>query len=206
MQSEIEKTEQSIFGMHFNYKKQAYETSMSGTHQVQNMTTVIEAVNVLKNKGYNITGQNIKDGIRKTILPARVEVISKKPLVILDGGHNEDGAKAFYEAVKECFNNDKKLFVIAGMMNDKAVEASLKPLISQADTFVAVTPENPRAMKAEALAEKLKAINPNIVVNVNIGDITSTNAVTISSIADCALLLALLLTLSQYKICFNASR
>ena len=47
-QSEIEVTEQSIFGMQFNYKKQAYRTILSGTHQVQNMTTVIEAVNVLK--------------------------------------------------------------------------------------------------------------------------------------------------------------
>ncbi len=153
---EIEIIEQSIFGMHFNYKKQAYQTSMSGTHQVQNMTTVIEAINVLKDKGYNITTENIKAGIKKTILPARVEVISKKPLVILDGGHNEDGAKAFYNAVKDCFSSNKKLFVIAGMMNDKAVEESLKPLISKADTFVAVTPENPRAMKAEVLCEIAK--------------------------------------------------
>lgn len=162
-QSEVEVTEQSIFGMHFNYKKWAYETSMSGTHQVQNMTTVIEAVNVLKNKGYNITEQNIKDGIKKTVLPARVEVISKKPLVILDGGHNEDGAKAFYEAVKECFDSNKKLFVIAGMMNDKAVEESLKPLISKADKFVAVTPENPRAMKAEVLSEIAKKYCHNVI-------------------------------------------
>lgn len=162
-QSEVEVTEQSIFGMHFNYKNWAYETSMSGTHQVQNMTTVIEAVNVLKNKGYNITEQNIKDGIKKTVLPARVEVISKKPLVILDGGHNEDGAKAFYEAVKECFDKNIKLFVIAGMMNDKAVEESLKPLISKADKFVAVTPENPRAMKAEVLSEIAKKYCHNII-------------------------------------------
>lgn len=162
-QSEIEVTEQSIFGMRFNYKNWAYETSMSGTHQVQNMTTVIEAVNVLKNKGYNITEQNIKDGIKKTVLPARVEVISKKPLVILDGGHNEDGAKAFYEAVKECLDSNKKLFVIAGMMNDKAVEESLKPLISKADKFVAVTPENPRAMKAEALCEIAKKYCHNCI-------------------------------------------
>ena len=162
-QSEIEVTEQSIFGMYFNYKKQAYRTALSGVHQVQNMTTVIEAVNVLKNKGYTITEQNIKDGIRKTILPARVEVISKKPLVILDGGHNEDGAKAFYEAVKECFDSNKKLFVVAGMMNDKAVEESLKPLISKADTFVAVTPENPRAMKAEALSEIAKKYCHNVI-------------------------------------------
>ncbi len=163
-QSEIEVTEQSIFGMHFKYRKQAYETSMSGAHQVQNMTTVIEAVNVLKDKGYNITEQSIKDGIKKTVLPARVEVISKKPLVILDGGHNEDGAKAFYEAVKECFDSNKKLVVIAGMMNDKAVEESLKPLISKADTFVAVTPENPRAMKAEALGEIAKKYCNNVII------------------------------------------
>ena len=162
-QSEVEVTEQSIFGMHFNYKNWAYETSMSGTHQVQNMTTVIEAVNVLKNKGYNITEQNIKDGIKKTILPARVEVISKKPLVILDGGHNEDGAKAFYSAVKTSFDSNKKLFVIAGMMNDKAVEESLKPLISKADKFVAVTPENPRAMKAEVLSEIAKKYCHNVI-------------------------------------------
>ena len=152
----VKVTEQSIFGMKFNYKNQLYSTSMSGIHQVQNMTTVIEAINVLKTKGYNITTENIKAGIKKTILPARVEVISKKPLVILDGGHNEDGAKAFYNAVKDCFSSNKKLFVIAGMMNDKAVEESLKPLISKADTFVAVTPENPRAMKAEVLCEIAK--------------------------------------------------
>ena len=160
----VEVTEQSIFGMYFNYKTQAYETSMSGAHQVQNMTTVIEAVNVLIKKGYSITEENIKAGIRKTILPARVEVISKKPLVILDGGHNEDGAKAFYEAVKECFGNNKKLIVVAGMMNDKAVESSLKPLISKADTFIAVTPDNPRAMKAEDLGEIAKKHCNNVLV------------------------------------------
>ena len=164
VQSEVEVTEQSIFGMHFNYKNWAYQTSMSGTHQVQNMTTVIEAVNVLKNKGYNITEQNIKDGIKKTVLPARVEVISKKPLVILDGGHNEDGAKAFYEAVKECFDSNKKLFVIAGMMNDKAVEESLKPLMLKTDIFVAVTPENPRAMKAAILGEIAKKYCHNVII------------------------------------------
>lgn len=162
-ESSVSIKKQDIFGTHFIYNKQEYHISMSGAHQVQNMTTVIEAVNVLKEKGYNITEQNIKDGIDKTILPARVEVISKKPLVILDGGHNEDGAKAFYEAVKECFDSNKKLFVVAGMMNDKAVEESLKPLISKADTFVAVTPENARAMKAEVLSEIAKKYCHNVI-------------------------------------------
>jgi len=162
-QSEIEVTEQSIFGMQFDYKKQSYRTTLSGTHQVQNMTTVIEAVNVLKEKGYTITEEDIKNGILKTQLPARLEIISKNPLVILDGGHNEDGAKAFYNAVKECFDSNKKLIVIAGMMNDKAVENSLNPLISKADTFIAVTPENPRAMKAEELGKIAKKYCHNVI-------------------------------------------
>ena len=48
-------------------------------------------------------------------------------------------------------------------MNDKAVEESLKPLISKADKFVAVTPENPRAMKAEALSEIAKKYCHNVI-------------------------------------------
>ena len=49
------------------------------------------------------------------------------------------------------------------MMNDKAVEKSLKPLISEADTFIAVTPENPRAMKAEDLGEIAKKYCHNVL-------------------------------------------
>ena len=49
------------------------------------------------------------------------------------------------------------------MMNDKAVEKSLKPLISKTDVFIAVTPENPRAMKAEALGETAKKYCHNVL-------------------------------------------
>ena len=141
-----------IFGTDFIYKNQEYSVKMAGAHQVKNMTCVIEACNILSSY-FNINDDNIKNGISKTILPARVEIISKKPLVILDGGHNEDGAKAFYNAVLPELDKKKRVVVIAGMMADKAVEESLKPLMLKTDAFFAVTPENPRAMKAQDLAE-----------------------------------------------------
>ena len=161
---DIEIKEQSIFGNKFIYKGEEYFVKMSGTHQVQNMTTVIEVCRVLIQKGFNISLQCIKNGISKTTLPARVEVISHNPLVILDGGHNEDGARAFYDAVKTNIDNNKKLFVVAGMMNDKAVEKSLKPLISKTNEFIAVTPQNPRAMKGVDLAEIAKKYCNNVIV------------------------------------------
>ena len=154
--------EESILGTQFTYKGELYFTAMPGAHQVQNMVSVIEAVNALRNKGYNISVENLKKGIEKTVLPARVEVINKNPLVILDGGHNEDGARAFYKTVEKCLKNKKRLFVVGGMMNDKAVEDSLKPLLLKTDVFVAVTPQNPRAMKAEALADIAKKYCENV--------------------------------------------
>ncbi len=167
----------SVFGTQFIYKNKKYKTSMPGSHQLVNMTSVTEASYILKNKGYNITQSNIYNGILKTKLPARCEVLSMKPLVILDGGHNEDGAKAFYDAVCHEFKKKNKVYVIAGMMADKAVEKSLSPLIQKSDCFVAVTPVNPRAMKSSELkcvAEKycsdVKAVDD---VNVAVREVFS---------------------------------
>lgn len=149
-ESKVEILSTDIFGTEFVYKNNLYKTSMAGLHQVKNMTAAIEASELLKGE-YSISYDNIKDGIENTVLPARVEVISKNPLVILDGGHNLDGARAFYSALKSALSDRSELTVVAGMMADKAVEASLKPLMSVCGTFYAVTPENPRAMSAEAL-------------------------------------------------------
>jgi dihydrofolate synthase/folylpolyglutamate synthase len=115
------------------------------------MTCVIEACRVLR-EYFGISDANIVNGIAKTTLPARVEIINDKPLVILDGGHNEDGAKAFFDAVSRVLKTKSKVIVIAGMMGDKAVEKSLEPLMKATDVFYAVTPENPRAMSAQELS------------------------------------------------------
>lgn len=162
-ESDVKIIKSDIFGTEFLYKNQEYFVKMAGEHQVKNMTCVIEACNILK-EYFNLSDNNIKDGISKTILPARVEIISEKPLVVLDGGHNEDGAKAFYNAVSSVLDTKSKVVVIAGMMGDKAVEESLKPLIKSSDCFICVTPENPRAMKGEELSLIAKKYCNNVLV------------------------------------------
>ncbi len=162
-ESDIKILKSDVFGTQFIYKNEIYFVKMAGEHQVKNMTCVIEACNILR-KYFNITDNNIKNGISKATLPARVEIISEKPLVILDGGHNEDGAKAFYNAVSSVLDTKAKVIVVAGMMSDKAVEDSLKPLIMKSDCFICVTPDNPRAMKGEALSEIAKRYCNNVLV------------------------------------------
>lgn len=152
----------SIFGTVFEYKNTKYNIPMPGFHQVINMISVIEAVEVLKEKGYNITKEGVVRGVGKTRLPARTEILSREPLVILDGGHNEDGARAFYNTVKDELKHRERLFVVAGMMRDKAVEKSLAPLLGEAFSFTAVTPENPRAMSCFELAQIAKKYCNNV--------------------------------------------
>lgn len=141
-----------VFGTDFLYKNELYEIAMAGVHQVKNMACVIEACEILK-KYFEIRDENVKRGIKKTILPARVEVLSQKPLVILDGGHNADGAKAFFEAVLPGIEKKDHIITIAGMMADKEVEQSLRPLMEKTEIFFAVTPDNPRAMSSVELAK-----------------------------------------------------
>ena len=151
-ESDIEILKTDIFGTDFIYKNQQYSVKMAGEHQVKNMTCVIEACNILS-EIFEISEDNVRNGINKTVLPARVEVLSKKPLVILDGGHNADGAKAFYDAVSSELANKDRIIVVAGMMADKEVEESLKNLLSKTDVLLCVTPNNPRAMPAGELAQ-----------------------------------------------------
>ena len=141
-----------VFGTDFLYKNELYEIAMAGVHQVKNMACVIEACEILK-KYFEIRDENVKRGIKKTILHARVEVLSQKPLVILDGGHNADGAKAFFEAVLPEIEKKDHIITIAGMMADKEVEQSLRPLMEKTEIFFAVTPDNPRAMSSVELAK-----------------------------------------------------
>lgn len=150
-----------IFGSRFTYKGCSYETSMVGFHQIENMACVIEACHSLR-RFFKISDENVYNGIKKTSMPARVEVMSKKPLVILDGGHNASGASAFFSCVCPIYVDVETVYVVAGMMADKDVERALSPLMEYCDYFVAVTPNNPRAMKCDELAEIAEKYNQNV--------------------------------------------
>ncbi len=156
-----------IYGTEFSYKGNNYFVTMPGAHQLLNMTSVIEACGVLEKKGFFVSESNIFNGIKQTVLPARVEVLLKKPLVILDGGHNEDGAKAFYNTLLPELSEKGQLLVIVGMMADKDVEKSLYPLLKISDKVFTVTPKNPRSMSATELSVISRKYCKNVITAEN---------------------------------------
>ena len=133
------------FGSSFSYEDLNISVSLAGGHQVENMLTAVKTAQVL-----GISGVAIKKGIAATVFPARLEVISKSPLVILDGAHNENGADVLADYLD--VNNLKPVMII-GMMADKNCDAVLSKLASRSVKVITVKVQgNPRSQTAEGLA------------------------------------------------------
>ncbi|MBE6830505.1 MAG: bifunctional folylpolyglutamate synthase/dihydrofolate synthase [Ruminococcaceae bacterium] len=128
-----------------------------GEHQIKNAVTVLAVFEVLKELGYHISGHSIEAGFACASFPARMEVLSANPTVILDGAHNPDAMAALAAAVRK-YLPDKKITAIVGMLADKDVKSSVKALTGLFSTVITLAPKNPRSMKAEDLAECFRLI------------------------------------------------
>ncbi len=135
-------------GNTYIYKGEKFEISLLGDFQTENSLVAIETV---KNSGFDIPHNIIYKGLKNTFFPARLEMISKSPLVLLDGAHNPDGAVVL---AKELSKMKEKPIAIVGMMKDKNVKEVLNVVLKHCASAVCVTvPNNPRSMRGEELCE-----------------------------------------------------
>ena len=130
------------------YMNKEYEISLVGEYQIENALTVIETV---KASGYNIPYKTVKTALANTFFPARAEIISENPLVVLDGAHNPDGAAQLAKILKKY---EGKAVALIGAMRDKDYKSVLKTTLPLCRAAVAVTVENmPRSLDGKTLAE-----------------------------------------------------
>ena len=135
----------SYSGKAFFYGDKMYELSMLGFHQMQNAVTAIETA-----KQLGVPDTAIFKGIRAARLPARMELVSRNPDMILDGAHNADGIAQLCKTMRHFFS-DKTIIAVTAMMADKQWQESVLALESIADEMVATTASNVRSLAAEEL-------------------------------------------------------
>ena len=145
-------------GQRFSYKDwQDLAIPLIGSYQMRNAAVVLETVAVLRDRGWKISDEAVRNGLAHTRWPARFEVLRKDPVFIVDGGHNPHGIRATAESLRRLFPGRKFTF-LTGVMADKDVESILGLIVPLADQFFTVRPENPRAMSAEELAARIQAM------------------------------------------------
>jgi dihydrofolate synthase/folylpolyglutamate synthase len=144
---------ESINGLDMEYKGRRLHIPLAGTHQVNNFTTAYEALDALRGQfGYEIGDEDIVKGFAAVRFPARMEILGRNPLVILDGAHNLAGMRALADSVVK-YLKPRTLAVIMGMLGDKDYLGSIALIAPLADSFTAVTPKSTRALDADKTAE-----------------------------------------------------
>ncbi len=144
------------------------KVQLVGTHQIYNACTALGVVQILrKYRNVHISDEAVLKGLYNAKWPGRFEVLQKSPLIIIDGAHNLHGAVALKKSIENLLNEYKITFVV-GMLQDKDVEGVLQDLMPLMNKVIATTPNNPRAMKAIDLAEKLKGFGKETYASDNI--------------------------------------
>lgn len=132
-----------------------------GDHQLKNAATALYTVKALKELGYNISENAIKEGFSTAFFPARLELFKRSPIILLDGAHNPGGAEALSKAIKDNLSDKRKIGIV-GMLADKDINTALSMLIPLFDEIITVSPHNPRAMSSEKLAETVSKYCKNV--------------------------------------------
>lgn len=144
----------TLSGSSFEYNSAKINLHLSGEHQIENCKTALAVIEILRvNDLISITDEQIAAGLSRAENPARLELLSENPVVILDGAHNPNGINALCSAINEFLSN-KKIICIMGMLADKDIDSSLALLKGHLNKIYTVPIDNPRALTSSKLSEK----------------------------------------------------
>ena len=153
--SSVREVSSSIEGTVASYRDEKYQLPFLGAHQLKNAAAAFAALELLKEKGYRISREAMQAGVARAYIPARMEVLGRSPLVILDGAHNPGAARVLAQALEKYLPH-RKIIGVMGMLKDKDSRSSLRSLASLFQALITASPKNPRALPAAELADRAR--------------------------------------------------
>lgn len=139
----------NIKGVFNNYA--GLRLKLFGDYQIINASVAVGVMEALRSYGINIKARHIKQGLCNAVWPGRCEVVSKKPLVVLDGAQNVASMRALKGSVRQAFKYNRIILVL-GVSSDKDIQGICRQLYDFADVIILTQSDNPRAKSAEELA------------------------------------------------------
>ncbi|MBE6909314.1 MAG: bifunctional folylpolyglutamate synthase/dihydrofolate synthase [Ruminococcaceae bacterium] len=146
---------ETLDGQRFSWHGETYDLALLGAHQLRNAATVLETVAALREGGWDIPERAVRAGLAGVKWPARMEVMRRTPLFLIDGGHNPQCAEALAGSLQRLLPEKKVVFLL-GVLADKDYPRMMETLSPLAQEFVCLTPLSPRALPAEELSAHLR--------------------------------------------------
>jgi dihydrofolate synthase/folylpolyglutamate synthase len=126
------------------------ELGLVGKHQVRNAALALGVVELLEKRGFTASSDHIREGLKKTRWPGRMQVVSQEPLIILDGAHNPDAMRILVNSMRDAFQW-KHLILVLGVMGDKDIPKIMNRIGPIADHIIYTRPEYHRAAEPQVL-------------------------------------------------------
>lgn len=169
----------SIDGQVFDYRKRRnLHIQLLGNYQMENAMAVLDIIDCLQRRGFGISEDAIQSGasavqapegeqkpgisedaIRAGLIraswPGRFELLSRKPLLIVDGAHNPNGVEALVDTIRAYFP-DQKINFVMGVMKDKDYHTMLRLIAPYAARFITELPDAHRALRPEELKSEIR--------------------------------------------------
>ncbi|MDO4880482.1 MAG: folylpolyglutamate synthase/dihydrofolate synthase family protein [Capnocytophaga sp.] len=157
--------------IYFAYQKNIpYQTDLKGIYQEKNLKGIVQTLEVLQQKGWNISSKNIENGllniVKNTGLKGRWQTLSEQPKIICDTGHNHHGISQVVLQISQ--QEYKNLHIVLGFVKEKDIDTIL-PLFPKNAVYYFCSPNIPRGLDASILKEKASTFGllGNIYPSVN---------------------------------------
>jgi len=141
---------------------------IGGRYQAENAACALAAAELLRDAGFAIPPEAMREGIAHARWPGRMELFPGIPPILLDGAHNPAGARALADSLED-YRRERLLLVI-GVMGDKELAGLLDPLIPLAAHVYAVAPALERSLPAVELADACRARGARVVAAGTVAD------------------------------------
>lgn len=161
---------EEISGIKYGLEKQRFsygshkglEITMAGNYQIENGALAVEALDRLGELGFPVKDEKLRRGLLQAKWPGRFEIVGRKPLFLVDGAHNEDGADKLARSIQFYFTN-RRIIYIMGILKDKEADKIIRNTCRYAEAVITVAaPGNPRAIPAYELAGEVRRYHENV--------------------------------------------
>ncbi len=126
-----------------------------GQYQLENTATAVAALEVLTEKGFAISRDNISQGLAGVDWPGRLQILRRDPIVVVDGAHNADSANRLKEALRQYFDFERAILIV-GVSSDKDASGIISELAPVFDLVIATHSIHPRAMPTASLVTECR--------------------------------------------------
>ena len=122
-----------------------------------NASVVLSVMDALVERGWKISEEHIRTGMRTVTWPGRFDIVSREPLFIIDGGHNPQCIEALVKNIRD-YLADRRVIALVGVLADKDYADMFRPVMELVEQFVCITPDSPRKLEADDLARYLRGV------------------------------------------------